>query len=192
MFSSASATISSAGALSRSPRGGRSARRARRRTRRRRSRRPDRAVDLAVRGHVGRGEEALRIPEVRAQQRLRALRVRLVDLDEDAELRHLALDRARREQLGVGGERRAAVDAERLGHAGHEEQQPDVRVGEDVAQRVGDPVARPLGQQQRAVVEDPDEPGRVAAGAEVAVAAPRPTSRCTGTATARCTAGSAD
>ena len=105
-----------------------------------------------------------------AQQRLRALRVRLVDLDDDAELRDLALDRARREQLGIGGERRATVHPERLGHAGDEEQQPDVRVGEDVAQRVGDAVARTLGQQQRAVVDDLDEPGRVAPRAQVAVA----------------------
>ena len=39
---------------------------------------------------------------------------------------------------------------------------------EDVAERVGEPVARPLGNQQRALVEDADEAGRVAARADVA------------------------
>ena len=51
---------------------------------------------------------------------------------------------------------------------GIDEQQPDVRVGEDVAQRVGDPVARPVGDQQRALVEDADEAGRIAARRHVA------------------------
>ena len=51
---------------------------------------------------------------------------------------------------------------------GIEEQQPDVRVREHVAERVGELVARPLRDEQRALVEDVDEAGRIAARAHVA------------------------
>jgi hypothetical protein len=43
-----------------------------------------------------------------------------------------------------------------------------VGVGDDVAQRVGQAVAGPLGQEQRAIVEDAHEAGRIAARADVA------------------------
>ena len=78
--------------------------------------------------------------------------------DEDPEPRHLALDRARREQLGVVDDRRAAVDAERVADAGDQEEQRDARVLEQVRERVREPVAWPLGQQQRPLVEDPTKP----------------------------------
>ena len=113
---------------------------------------------------------ALRIPELRAQERLRAVRVRLLDLDQQAELRRLALDRALLEQLRVVDDRRAPVDAERVGDAGDDEEQRDVRVLEDVAVRVGEPVARPVGQEQRPLVEHLHEPGRIAARRDVAAA----------------------
>ena len=66
------------------------------------------------------------------------------------------------------GEHGAPVDAERVADAGDQEQQPDVRVREDVAQRVGELVAGPLGDEQRSLVEDVDEAGRIAARAHVA------------------------
>ena len=47
----------------------------------------------------------------------------------------------RLEQLGVGDDRGAAVDPERVADTGNEEQQPDVRISEDIAQRVGEPVS---------------------------------------------------
>ena len=43
-----------------------------------------------------------------------------------------------------------------------------MRVLEHVPVRVGEPVARPVGQEQRALVEDAHEPGRVAARGDVA------------------------
>ena len=79
----------------------------------------------------------------------------------------------RREQLLVRDQRRAAVDAERVVDARDHEQEPDVRVREDVPQRVGEAIAGPVGNQQGSLVEDPDEPGRVAARAHVAVAVRR-------------------
>ena len=79
----------------------------------------------------------------------------------------------RLEQLGIGDDRRATVDAERVADAGNEEQQPDVRVREDVAQRVREPVAGALRDEQRALVEDADEAGRVATRAHVAGAVGR-------------------
>src|SRR4051812_17467662 len=58
-------------------------------------------VDLAVRREGRSVDEARGFPKVRAQEGFRAMRVRLVDVDEDSEARNLALHRARREQLLV-------------------------------------------------------------------------------------------
>ena len=69
----------------------------------------------------------------------------------------------------------AAVDAQRVAAARDQEDQAHVRVGEDVAEAVGAPVAGPLGDRDRAVVEDVDEAGRVALGRDVAVAVRRRT-----------------
>src|SRR5207249_5893848 len=71
-----------------------------------------RAEDLARARQLVARRVLVRIPEVGADQRLRALRVRLLDRHEHAELRRLALDRARRQQLGVVDDARTAVDPE--------------------------------------------------------------------------------
>jgi len=82
------------------------------------------------------------------------------------------------------------VDAERVADAGDHEQQADVRVDEDVAQRVGDPVAGPVGNQQRAprrgCARTPPDPAR----AHVATTVRRRGSRGRRTAPARRTAAS--
>jgi len=98
---------------------------------------------------------------VPGEQRLRALRVALVDLDHDPEPGRLALDGARREQAGVVGDRGAPVHPERVADAGDHEQQADVRVREDVAERVGDPVAGVL-EHARAKLDVGDLAGAVA------------------------------
>ena len=72
------------------------------------------------------------------------------------------------EQRGVGGERGAAVDPQRVADAGDQEEQPHVGVREDVAERVGELVAGPLGHEERSLVDDVDEPCRIAARAHVA------------------------
>ena len=123
----------------------------------------DRAQDLARARQLGAIDVPLGVPEVGAQQRLRALRVRLLDLDEDPEPRHLPLHLARGEQLRVVDDPRAAVDAKRVVDARDQEQQRDPVVLEQVRERVGELVSRPVGQEQRPLVEDPDEAGRIAA-----------------------------
>ena len=55
-----------------------------------------------------------------------------------------------------------AVDPQRHADAGHEEQQADPRIDDQVAQRVEAVVATPIGHQQRSLVDDPDEARRVA------------------------------
>ena len=52
------------------------------------------------------------------------------------------------------------VDAQRVTAPGHEEDQPDVRVLQDVGEPVGALVARTLGDRQRRVVDDEAEAGR--------------------------------
>ena len=73
--------------ISRTLRGARTAPRAPRRTSSGSTSAPTDAQQLARRGQLGAVDVALRIPELRAQERLRAVRVRLLDLDQQAELR---------------------------------------------------------------------------------------------------------
>src|SRR5579884_225899 len=123
----------------------------------------DRAQDLARARQLRPLDVPLGVPELRAQQCLRTLRVRLLDLDEDAEPRDLAVDRAPREELGVVDDPRAAVDAEGVIDARDEEEERDPVVLEQVRQRVRELVPRAVGQEERPLVEDADEAGRVAA-----------------------------
>ena len=108
------------------------------------------------------------VPELRTHERLRAVGEHLLDVDEDPELRHLALDRARGEKLLVRHERRTPVDAQGVADAGDDEEEPDVRVRKNVPQRVREPVPGALGEEERPFVEDADEAGRVAPRADVA------------------------
>ena len=148
----------------------------------------DRAEDLALARQLRAVDVPLGVPELRAEERLRALRVRLLDLDEDPELRHLPLDLALREQLGVVDDPRAAVDPERVVDARDQEEQRDPVVGEEVRERVGELVAGAVGQEQRPLVEDADEAGRVAARRDVETAVRASRVRRRRTATARRTA----
>ena len=95
-------------ALSTGLRGGRTARRARGRTPRRRTRSVDR--ERRISPELGSSERSTWCSGFQRSERierLRALRVGLLDRDEDAERRHLPLDRAAGEQLRVVGDRRA-------------------------------------------------------------------------------------
>ncbi len=69
--------------------------------------------------------------------------------------------------VGIDRDRGAAVDAQRLADAGNEEQQRDARVAQDIAEAVDAVVAGPVGQRQRALVENAHEAGRVALGRTV-------------------------
>ena len=92
-----------------------------------------------------------------------ALRVGLLDLDDDPELRRPSRRRCSGEELLVLDDAAAPVDAERVADAGDQEEQRDPRVDEQVRQRVRQPVPGPVGEQQRALVENAHEPCRVAA-----------------------------
>jgi hypothetical protein len=71
---------------------------------------------------------------VRAQERLRALGVGLFDVDQEAEqgrLASTARGASSSTSMVIAG---AAIHAKRVGDAGHDEEQADVRVGKQVAQ----------------------------------------------------------
>src|SRR6267143_7062288 len=76
------------------------------------------------------------LPESRALERLGAMQEDLLDLDADGEAGDLAVHGEGGEQVGVARDAGAAVHAQRLTARRHEEEQPHVRVGEDVAHAV--------------------------------------------------------
>ena len=108
--------------------------------------------------HLGR-----RVPQARAQQRARALEVHRLHFDHQHRARQLAVHAEAFQQRRIGADAAQAVDAQRLAHARHQEQQGDAWVGQDVAQAVDAVVAAPVGQQQGFLVLDHDESGWVAA-----------------------------
>ena len=86
-----------------------------------------------VDGELGAVDVALRIPELGAQKCLRAVRERLVDVDPQAELRRLALDRAR--LRAAPGRRRSSLGRSRGSvsrDARDDKEQRDLRVLEHV------------------------------------------------------------
>ena len=101
---------------------------------------------------------------------------RLLDLDADGERRALAARHHPIEDLVVLDDPRAAVDAQGVLAAGDQEDQPDVRVLEDVAHTVELLVAEPVGDGEAMLVEHQHEPGRVALRRDVA--ATRGAGRC--------------
>jgi hypothetical protein len=95
---------------------------------------------------------------------------RLLDHDQEAQLRRPALDGTRLEQLGIVDHRRPAVYAEGVADAWDQEEERDPGVGQQVGERVGEPVPGPFGDEQRPLVEDPGEAGRIAARRDVQAA----------------------
>src|SRR5437764_6735776 len=76
------------------------------------------------------------LPEARALERLCAVQEDLLHFDTDRETGDLAPDRHRGEQVGVARDARATIHPQRLATGRHEEQQPDVRIGQDVPHAV--------------------------------------------------------
>jgi len=70
----------------------------------------------------------------------------------------------------VADDPRAPVHTQRLLAPGDQEDQPDVRVLEDVAHAVEPLVADPVGNREVVLVEHADEAGRIALGRDVAAA----------------------
>ena len=64
------------------------------------------------------------------------MKQRFLDRDDNANVRRAIVDRARCQQPRIVGDASGAVDAERLVHAGHQEQQTDLWVDEQVGHSV--------------------------------------------------------
>src|SRR5215207_1924051 len=99
------------------------------------------------------------LPQLRAHERLRAVQVRLVGLDDDRGDRRLAPVAVALEELGVAGDRGAPVHAQGLAHAGDHEEEPDLPGRDDVADRVEAPVARLVGEHDGSRADDVAEAG---------------------------------
>ena len=85
-----------------------------------------------------------------------------LDLEPDGEQRGLAARGQALEHRRLGGERGAALNAQRLVGARHHEQQRHLGIGEDVLEAQDHSVALALGDEQRALVLDQHESGLVA------------------------------
>jgi hypothetical protein len=133
----------------------------------------DHSKDLTTAGEIRRAEMVRHVPKIGANKRLRALGIGLFDANPNAELRNLALNRWLCQEFGIVDQNGLAVDPERLADTGDDEQNPDVRVANDIAERVGDLVAGTLRKQQRSIIEDADEPRRVATRTDPAFATRR-------------------
>ena len=95
---------------------------------------------------------------------------RVLDVQPQAKVRSLPLDGERLQQVRIGDDPRPCLHPQRHRLARDEKEQAGSRVLQDVGEAVGQAVAPPVGQQQRPVVEDAHEPGRVAAGRDIGVA----------------------
>ncbi len=90
--------------------------------------------------------------------------------DENSAAWDLAVNCQRIEKLRVGGDPRAAIDAQGFIDARHKKDHADPRPLYEVAERIDPVVAEPVGNQQRRVVDHVDEARRVALGRGVAAA----------------------
>ena len=128
--------------------------------------------DPLRRGQPRRVGPARGVPQARAPERLRAVHEGFLDLDADGELRHLPHCGQALQHVGIAHDAAAAVHAQRVLSTGHQEDQPDVRIVEQVAHAVEALVARPVGNDEVLGVEHVHEARRVALGRDVA-ATPR-------------------
>src|SRR6266702_4879402 len=109
--------------------------------------------------HVARARQARaldmarRVPQLRARQRFRAMKVHRVDIDDQHRARRLAVDREALEQRRFDRNAPASIDAQRLADTRHDEQQPHMRIDDHIAQTVDSVVADAIGNRQRARVD---------------------------------------
>ena len=118
-------------------------------------------------GTSSRRQPGRRVPQVRADERLRAVRVDLVGAHDDRGARRLAHGAGGLEHLGRRRDAGAAVDAQRLVATGDQEEQADVAGRDDVGQRVEAAVAGRVGDREVVLVEDRDEARRATTGRRV-------------------------
>src|SRR5262249_54576673 len=113
------------------------------------------------------------IPQLRANDRLRALIEDAVDGHDEHRARRLLVYCKARTQRRIGRDCGAAVDANGLAAARNEEEQRHARVRKDIAQAVDAVIAAPVGNQQRLLVLNAHESGRIAARGTIKAVGPR-------------------
>jgi hypothetical protein len=104
------------------------------------------------------------VPQSRTLQRLRAMQEYLADRNFNAGFRRSAIEFSGGEKARVVDDARSAVHAQGFLGTGDEEDEADIRVGDNVLDRVEVIVARSIGNEQGLVVKDLHKAGRVAAG----------------------------
>ena len=109
----------------------------------------------------------LRIPQVRAAERFGAVHEGLRHPDHDGEFGRAPLHAHALKQLRIVDQRRPAVDPQRVVIARNDEQQPDARICDDVAQAVETVVAGTVRDRQRVLVKNFHEAHMVAARADI-------------------------
>jgi hypothetical protein len=117
--------------------------------------------DEIARLREGRAVGVLRwIPQSRTLQRLRAMQEYLADRNFNADFRLSAMEFSGGEKARVVDDARPAVHAQGFLGTGNEEDEADIRVGDNVLDRVEVIVARSIGNEQGLVVEDLHKAGR--------------------------------
>src|SRR6266508_3397732 len=103
------------------------------------------------------------LPQLRAHDRLGALKEDAVDGNDEHGARALAVDDEALPQIRIDRDRGAAVNADGLATARDQEQKRDPWIVQDVAQAIDAVIATPVGYKQRLLVVNADETRRVAA-----------------------------
>src|SRR5262245_60908496 len=104
------------------------------------------------------------VPELRAHDRLRAMEIDRLNVNDEYAARQLAVDRKTLHQLWIDGDRSAAIHAQGLTHAGDQKKQRDARITYNIAKAVNAVVAGPVGNGERLVVENTYKAGGIALG----------------------------
>src|SRR6266542_1836931 len=124
--------------------------------------------DAGHRGQQRRVDPGLRMPERRPLERLGTVEEHLLDVDHERQRGAVPAHHHLVEERCLAHQPSPPVDPQRLLPAGNQEEQPHVRVPQDVLKAVGTPVPGPLRDGQRGVVQHEDESGWVALRRDVA------------------------
>jgi hypothetical protein len=98
-----------------------------------------------------------RVPQLRAVNGFRTVIVDALDSDNDDRPRTFSGDREASGQGRIGGYRCAAFEAQTLGAAGNQEVDRNAGIPNDVTQALDSIVAVSVGDQERLLVQDPNE-----------------------------------